>query len=237
MSTGTSRKPLNSVIPESEFQLELERIYSVRFTGIEDYRNRVWQVLVSEFFSRWIGPGSAVLDLGCGYGEFINNLTAGQRYAMDLNPESRNRIHSDIRLIEQDCSSAWPLQNNSLDIVFTSNFFEHLPTKAALQGTLLEARRCLRPGGRLITLGPNVKYLSGSYWDFFDHHLPLTELSLSEAMIMADLEIEQAIPKFLPYTMCQGIRPPIWVLRAYLKCPWAWKVFGRQFLVVSRKPA
>lgn len=228
---------MNSAISESEFQLELKRIYSVRFTGIEEYRDRVWRVLVSEFFSRWIMPDSTVLDLGCGYGEFINNLMVSRKYGMDLNPASRERLHPTIRLIEQDCSAPWPLSNNSLDVVFTSNFFEHLPTKASLQGTLLEAWRCLRPGGRLITLGPNVKYLSGSYWDFFDHHLPLTELSLSEAMIMAGFEVERAIPKFLPYTMCQGIRPPVWTLRAYLKLPLAWRFFGKQFLVISRKPA
>ncbi len=236
MTTGTSRIRKDSLSSETEFQRELERIYSVRFTGIEDYRNRVWRVLVSDFFSRWIEPGSTVLDLGCGYGEFINNLTAGQKYGMDLNPASRERLHPDVRLFEQDCSTAWPLADNSLDIVFTSNFFEHLPTKGSLQGTLLEAQRCLRPGGRLITLGPNVKYLSGSYWDYFDHHLPLTELSLGEAMIMAGLEVERTIPRFLPYTMCQGIRPPIWTLQAYLKLPLAWRFFGRQFLVLGRKP-
>lgn len=235
MSTQTSRNPLTPGIPESEFQLELERIYSVRFTGIEEYRDRVWRVLVTHFFSRWIAPDSTVLDLGCGYGEFINNLTASHKYGMDLNPVSRERLRPEIRLLEQDCSAPWPLANNSLDIVFTSNFFEHLQTKAALQGTLLEARRCLRPGGRLITLGPNVKYLSGRYWDFFDHHLPLTELSLSEAMIMAGFEVEQAIPKFLPYTMCQGIRPPIWTVRMYLRLPLTWSFFGKQFLVISRK--
>lgn len=235
MNTKTSRPSINSAIPESEFQLELERIYSVRFTGIEEYRDRVWRVLVSEFFSHWVAPDSTVLDLGCGYGEFINNLNAKCKYGMDLNPASRDRLHPEIRLIEQDCSTPWPLANNSLDVVFTSNFLEHLPAKGALQGTLLEARRCLRPGGRLITLGPNVKHLSGRYWDFFDHHLPLTELSLSEAMIMAGFEVERAISKFLPYTMCQGIRPPIWTLRAYLRLPLAWKLFGKQFLVISRK--
>jgi hypothetical protein len=104
-----------------------------------------------------------------------------------------------------------------------------------LQDTLLEARRCLRAGGRLITLGPNVKHLSGSYWDFFDHHLPLTELSLAEAMIMAGFRIEHSIEKFLPYSMSQGFRPPVWAVRAYLAVPFAWKIFGKQFLVIGRK--
>ncbi len=226
---------MSSVTSDSEIQVELERIYSFRFSGLEDYRSRVWQVLVSDFFSRWVCDTDSVLDVGCGYGEFINNLTAREKFAMDLNPSAKDRILPGIQLIQQDCSTTWPLRDNSLDVVFSSNFFEHLPTKTALQETLREAQRCLRPGGRLMSLGPNVKHLSGSYWDFFDHHLPLTELSLSEAMIMAGFKMEHSIEKFLPYTMSQGTRPPIWTLRLYLKLPFLWKVFGRQFLVVARK--
>ncbi len=220
---------------EVEMQTELERIYSVRFSGLEQYRNRVWQVLVADFFSRWIGPNDSVLDLGCGYGEFINNLIAREKLAMDLNPTARTRIAPGIQLIEQDCSKSWPLRDNSLDVVFTSNFFEHLPSKRTLQDTLLEAFRCLRPGGRLMTLGPNVKHLSGSYWDFFDHHLPLTELSLAEAMIMAGFSVEHSVEKFLPYTMSQGSQPPLWALRVYLKMPITWKLLGKQFLVIAKK--
>ncbi len=226
---------MNSSLPQSETQAELERIYSVRFSGAEAYRNSVWSVLVNSFFSRWIRPEDSVLDLGCGYCEFINNVTAAQKFGMDLNPTARERMARGSRLFEQDCSAPWPLPDDSLDLVFSSNFFEHLPSKAALQATLIECYRCLKPGGRVIALGPNVKLLSGNYWDFFDHHLPLTELSLSEALIMAGYKIELARARFLPYTMSQGFHPPIWTLRLYLKVPVLWKLFGRQFLVVGRK--
>jgi SAM-dependent methyltransferase len=226
---------MNSSLPQSETQAELEKIYSARFSGLETYRNNVWNVLVNQFFSRWVRPEDSVLDLGCGYCEFINNITAAQKYAMDLNPTARDRVSRDTRFIEQDCSAPWPLQDNSLDIVFSSNFFEHLPSKAGLQATLVEAYRCLKPGGRLIAVGPNVKLLSGEYWDFFDHHLPLTELSLSEALVIAGYKIDLALARFLPYTMSQGFRPPIWTLRLYLKIPLVWKLFGRQFLVIGKK--
>lgn len=224
---------MSTLVPQPELQAELERIYSVRFSGLESYRNRVWQVLV-RFFSRWIDAGDSVLDLGCGYCEFINNVNVAEKFAMDLNPAAKARVSRDARFIEQDCSTPWPLASQSLDVVFSSNFFEHLPSKAALQATLIEARRCLKPGGRLIAMGPNVKLLSGEYWDFFDHHLPLTELALSEAMLMAGYQVELCLPRFLPYTMSQGFRPPIWTLRAYLRFPLVWKVFGRQFLVIAR---
>jgi SAM-dependent methyltransferase len=226
---------MNPPPAQSETQAELERIYSARFAGLEAYRNQVWTVLVNEFFSRWIKREHSVLDLGCGYCEFINNVSAAQKFAMDLNPSARGRVSRDTRFIEQDCSAPWPLANDSLDIVFSSNFFEHLPSKAALQATLLEAYRCLKPGAHLIAIGPNVKLLSGEYWDFFDHHLPLTELSLSEALVIAGYKIELALARFLPYTMSKGFRPPIWTLRLYLRAPFVWRFAGRQFLVICGK--
>ncbi len=58
--------------------------------------------------------------------------------------------------------------DDSLNVVFTSNFFEHLHTKRELRETLMQARRCLRPGGGIIALGPNIRYLPGKYWDFYD---------------------------------------------------------------------
>jgi SAM-dependent methyltransferase len=154
-----------------------------------------------------------------------------------LNPSARDRVAPDVRLLQQDCSLPWPLADDSLDVVFTSNFFEHLPTKEALQSTLVEALRCLKPQGCLIALGPNVKFLAGRYWDYFDHHLPLTELSLREALTMTGYSVEWAMPKFLPYTMSQDSQPPIWTLRLYLKLPFVWRFFGRQFLVLGRKSA
>ena len=64
---------------------ELERIYGHRFDEHVAYRNDVWKVLTGRFFSRYIDSRAAVLDLGCGYGEFINQVKCGERFAMDLN--------------------------------------------------------------------------------------------------------------------------------------------------------
>jgi SAM-dependent methyltransferase len=228
---------LKAIRPGSELPEDLQKLYTTRFTGQEDYRNRIWRLLTSEFFSRWVKPTDTVLDLGCGYGEFINNISAAKKYAMDLNPSTRNQVVPDVEFLEQDCSLPWPLPDNALDIVFTSNFFEHLPTKQVLLLTMMEGQRCLKPGGRLIAMGPNVKYLPGAYWDFFDHYLPLTELSISELMTLSGLQIEHSISRFLPYTMSMGRQPAPWKVRLYLRLPFAWKLFGRQFLVVGRKPA
>ena len=219
-----------------EDALELQRIYRQRFDRTSAYRNRVWQVLTHSFFNRWIAPDAAVLDLGCGYGEFINNLAARQKFAMDLNPDAARLLAPDVQFFQQDCSVPWPLHENTLDTVFTSNFFEHLPNKECLKRTLRQAIRCLKPGGRLIAMGPNIKYLPGQYWDFFDHHTILTEASLGEVLSLEGYRLQQATPRFLPYTLVNVPEYPLLFLRVYLALPALWRMLGRQFLVIAAKP-
>jgi len=154
---------------------------------------------------------------------------------MDLNPDAPRSLDAHVEFLHQDCSQEWKLEDNSLDTVFTSNFFEHLPDKAALARTLDQIRRCLKPGGRLIAMGPNIKCVPGAYWDFWDHYLPLTELSLKEALQNRAFVVEKCIGRFLPYTMAGKKPAPLPLVQAYLKLPLAWRLFGKQFLVVGKK--
>lgn len=215
---------------------DLAAEYRQRFAPMADYRDAVWRILVRDFFGKFVDPDGAVLDLGCGWGEFIRNVRARQRFAMDLNPDMPARVGPGVGTILQDCSRAWPLADESLDTVFTSNFFEHLPDKDALRRTVLEAWRCLKPGGRLVCMGPNISLVPGAYWDFWDHFLPLTDASLGELLDLSGFEIERSERRFLPYMMARGYRPPAFFVALYLRCPPAWRIFGKQFLVVGRKP-
>jgi len=213
----------------------LQNIYARRFDGQIEYRRAVWRVLIDDYFQQFVPANGTVLDLACGYGEFINQVRAGAKFAMDLNPDTPARLAPGIRLLPQDCSAPWDLDGNSLDVVFTSNFFEHLPDKTTLLATLREAWRCLKPGGRMIALGPNIKYLPGAYWDFWDHHLPLTEASLAEGMQLAGFQLQRVLGRFLPFSMSQGPRYPLACLRWYLRLPWVWRFFGKQFLLIAQK--
>ena len=215
---------------------ELQKEYQRRFAAIESYRNRVWSRLVPAFFQDWVPTESAVLDLGCGYGEFINHVNARTKYAMDLNPDAGLRLNPDVKFFLHDCSVQWPLNPQSLDVIFTSNFFEHLPGKALLSQVVDNAGRCLRPNGRLICLGPNIRYLSGSYWDFWDHHIALSERSLQEMLELKGLQVVRVWKQFLPYTMSNGWQPPPVFVNFYLRLPWLWPLLGRQFLVIAKKP-
>lgn len=215
---------------------ELEAIYRDRFDANQEYRNKVWKTLIESWFQRFVPADSAVLDLGCGYGQFINNIVCERRYAMDLNPVSRSKLDSRVEFLEQDCSLPWSLPDSSLDVVFTSNFFEHLLTKAALTDTVAQAMRCLKRGGRIIAMGPNIRYLESAYWDFSDHHLALSELSLKECFESAGFRIEYVLDRFLPYTMVNAPQYPVVWMKLYLQLPFTWKWFGRQFFVIAAKP-
>lgn len=220
----------------SEEQKNLQKRYEMRFAATREYRNAVWKTLCSEFFSRLIGAQATVLDIGAGWGEFINNIAAGRKYAIDLNPDTGQRLASGVTFLHQDCSTRWALESDSLDVVFTSNFLEHLQGKEKIELAVAEAHRCLKPGGRMICMGPNIKYVSRAYWDFWDHYTPLTDTSLCELLGLTGFEVELCIPRFLPFSMSRGRIPPLFAVRFYLKTPFLWRIFGRQFLVVAHKP-
>jgi len=155
---------------------------------------------------------------------------------MDLNPDCGKRIAGYSTFLHQDCSTTWPIEDGALDVVFTSNFLEHLPSKELVDKTLREAFRCLKRGGKIICLGPNIKFVPGSYWDYWDHFIPITEESIAEVLSLKGFKVTRKIDRFLPYTMSGGNNPPLIAVRLYLKIAFAWRFFGKQFLVIAEKP-
>jgi SAM-dependent methyltransferase len=215
---------------------EIHRIYARRFHEFEIERDRVWQVLAAHYFQKWVSATDSIIDVGAGYCEFINNIKAKNKFALDLNPVTRLRASAKVTVLSQDVCQSWPVESNAIDVVFSSNFFEHLHTKEDLNRCLQEASRVLRPGGLIITMGPNIRFCADLYWDFFDHYLPLSDRSMTEVLELVGFEKEIVIPRFLPFTMA-GKRPPAAALvRLYLSMPIFWRVFGKQFLIVGRKP-
>jgi SAM-dependent methyltransferase len=210
--------------------------YRRRFQTETATREAVWRVLVDAWFARYLEGTEAVLDLGCGWGAFINQATAPERYGIDLNADAARHVDPGVRLLSQSATDAWPLPDGSLDLVFTSNFLEHLSSRDAILAALSEACRCLRPGGQIVCLGPDIRYAKGDYWNFFDHVIPLTARSLVEALELTGFHADEVIDRFLPYTLAGRRAPPALAIRAYLRFRPAWRLLGRQFLVVACKP-
>jgi SAM-dependent methyltransferase len=217
--------------------VDLSQLYDFRFgqTGLAKRRG-VWRVLCAEYFDKLVPPNATVVDLACGYGEFINQVRADRKFAVDLNPDAARYLGPDVAFKQTSALDLSSLPEGEIDVAFASNFLEHFETKKDLDRLFAEVLRVLRPGGQFIVVGPNIQYAYREYWDFYDHYLPLSHLSLCEGLMLAGFMPERVIDRFLPYTM-QG-RTPTWdiLIKLYLRLPFAWRFLGKQFLVVARKP-
>jgi SAM-dependent methyltransferase len=215
---------------------ELSELYRARFedSGLEN-RRAVWRTLVDAWFRKLVPADAEVLELASGYGEFLNAITARRKFAVDLNPDAARYLPPGATFINGSADKLDFVGDASIDVVFTSNFLEHLPSKAVLSQVFAEVLRVLRPGGRFIVMGPNIRFAYREYWDFYDHYLPLSDRSLAEGLAASGFAIERVIPQFLPFRMGTGPTPAI-LIRGYLALPLAWKLLGKQFLVVAKKP-
>jgi SAM-dependent methyltransferase len=216
----------------------IDAIYARRFPD-EDaaharWRKGLWEVLVEDYFCRWIPESATVLDFGCGKGEFINAVRAKRRIGVDIRKELADHLKVGVEFQLLRETRLPEFADGTIDVVFCSNLLEHLPDRETVTLLLREFARVLSPTGRLLVLGPNIRYTGAAYWDFFDHVLPFTHVSLVEALATAGFHPEKLIPRFLPFTTV-GVRPvPLALVRLYLRVPWAWRVMGAQFFVVAR---
>ncbi len=217
---------------------DLAQLYRRRFPEQELARKAaIWQVVCEHYFQRYIEAQDTVVDLACGYGEFINHVSAREKIAIDLNPDAATHLSGDVRFEHSSAMDVGRILNGGADVVFTSNFLEHLPDKAALEELLEQVLVALRPGGRFLVMGPNLRYLPGQYWDFYDHSLGLTHLSLCEVLAMKGFQLHSCVDRFLPYTTRGALPTHPALVRLYLRFPPVWRLLGKQFFIVSRKPA
>lgn len=216
---------------------DLARLYQHRFDPEERFaKRRLWRTLCRHFFQRYVPKDAVLLELACGYGEFVSSIEAGRLHALDLNPDVARYLPPAVQFHLGSAEQVPELESASFDVVFCSNFLEHLSDKAAAARVFAEVLRLLKPGGRFLVLGPNIRAVPGAYWDFWDHHLPLSERSLAEGLLVAGFTLERVIGRFLPYSTKSRLPQAAFLVAAYLHLPIAWRILGKQFFVVARKP-
>ena len=216
---------------------DLQRMYEIRFGAqARAEKAAVWKVVVERYLQRWVRPEDRVLDVGCGMGEFLNHLRCAHRIGIDLNPAMRASLDAAIEFHVGDVRDLSFLPDGSLDFVFTSNLLEHLLSKPDVEKLLGEVARVLRSGGHVVLMGPNLRFLPDTYWDFWDHLVPITDRSLVEALELTGFETIDCHPQFLPYTTRSSLPKAPWLVRLYLAIPLAWRFLGGQFLIRARKP-
>jgi len=214
---------------------EIGALYRNRFEREHDaVRERLMASVYRKVLRRYMPEDGVIFDAGCGKGEFINSCRGRRRYALDMNADNREYLESDVSFMVGSIVDI-PCVSSMADVVFSSNLMEHLNSKAEVVGALREMTRILRPGGVLILIGPNIRYVYREYWDYFDHHIPLSHLSLVEALRLAGLHPVRVVPRFLPYTIKSRLPKAALFIDTYLSLPPLWRIFGRQFLIIARK--
>jgi hypothetical protein len=118
-----------------------------------------------------------------------------------------------------------------------SNRLEHCRSREQVREVLGAVRTVLRPGGRVLILGPNYRYCSREHCDCVDHYLAPSHHALVEALLLPRFETEHAGLRSLPYTFRQHL--PSWpgLVRLYLRPPIIRRLLGRQFFIVARRAA
>ena len=197
-------------------------------------RTVVWKEIV-KYLSPFIFFDSTVLDLGAGYCDFINNVKARNKIALDQSPDFIDFASPEVNTIQSSVTSMKAIKNDSIDIVFASNLLEHLDDDELFQ-TMSEVKRVLRSGGRIILMQPNYRLSYKNYFDDPTHKKIFTDVSLASFLESHNFEIELVKPRFLPFSM--NSRPsliPIFplLIRAYLYSPF--KPFAGQMLFVANK--
>lgn len=99
--------------------------HQTRF-GYDARREILWRSLYDFYFKRWIGKDDCVLELGAGYGHFINNVKARRRVALDVWAEMPSYVRDGVETRVGSVTDLSFLHDRTVDFAFASNLFEHI---------------------------------------------------------------------------------------------------------------
>lgn len=158
-----------------------------------------------------------ILDIGCGDGVLlwlVSRKSSAKLYGVDLNQKSLNYAAAKInaKLIKAQAEKL-PFKNNYFDTVIATEIIEHLDRPEKL---LLEARRVLKRGGRIIITTP-VKPKNG-----LTDKLHVREFSAAE--------LKQLCQRYFPVVKIKTSHP-LWLKNVYT---WSLGKLGRFHLDLGR---
>jgi len=204
--------------------------FRTRFTA-DARRDVLWTTLCRFYFSKLVAPTDCVLELGAGYGGFINNVAARRRIAVDAWPGFVERLDAGIEGHVGDLTDLAFLQPASVDFAFASNLFEHVSQEQFAE-VLARLDTALSARGTLNILQPNYRYAFREYFDDYTHRTVYSHVSLCDFLEAHGFEVIDCHPRFLPLTVKSRLPVSPTLIRLYLASPL--KPMGKQMLVRAR---
>ena len=207
--------------------------FNTRF-GFDARRDKVWKEVVRWIQQHYIPADSRVLDMGAGYCNFINNVQAREKHALDVFTRFPEYAAPDVQTHLASATDMPFFGADTFDVAFASNLVEHV-SRPDLILMLSELRRVLRLGGKLILMQPNFKYCSTTYFDDYTHIQIFTDASLYDFLEAYGFRVVANYPKFMPVNMKSTLRLNLpllpLIVRTYLNMPF--KPFAGQMLLVA----
>jgi ubiquinone/menaquinone biosynthesis C-methylase UbiE len=214
------------------------RVYEYRFQNVDlNKKQIVWKELSQWLYNNYLNRPSKILDSAGGMCEFINLVPSEEKWAIDIEEDFIKKYASkDIKIIIGSNLNV-ELPNNYFNGIFISNFLEHLNSQGDVTRLLDKMYNSMAEKGRIAIMGPNFKYAFQEYFDFADHTLALSELGIAEYLYGSGFKIVKIIPRFFPLSFRSGSILPVnsFLIKTYLNLSFAWKIFGKQFLVIGEK--
>jgi len=195
-------------------------------------RQVVWRH-ICDYLRRWIPADADVLELGAGWCDFANAVTARSVTAMDIDATVVKAARPGVRAVVGDCTDLSKFADGSFDCVLASNLLEHLGRSDA-DRLLEEARRVLRPGGRLLLIQPNFRLNPHEYFDDYTHVTIYTDRSLTDLLSSLGWHVEHTFARFLPLSMKSRGSRLSFLVPWYLRSPV--KPLAGQMLIVASSP-
>jgi len=202
--------------------------FSARFE-FDPKRKNVWKAICGDIQKRFIPDNSVVLDVGCGYGDFINQIKAQKKIAVDL-ADSQKYLDKDVVFHQTEVSDLSMIEQDSVDVIFCSNLLEHIP-KNEISDVLNSFRGILRETGKLVLIQPNFARAMKHYFDDYTHVAIYTDESLCGLLKAHDFSITCRKAGYLPFSMKSLLPKSYWLTKAFLSL--GSPLVAKQMLVVG----
>lgn len=138
--------------------------------------------------------GGTVADIGCGRGD---QLFALQRLGFDVIGLDIERSADNIpnHHVCDVGRELFPIPDDALDLAFSKAVIEHLYLPQ-IEHFMLEMKRITKPGGYVVLMTPDWRYMYRDFYVEFTHVSPFTVRSLEQCMRMYGFE-EVTVQSFI----------------------------------------